>query len=82
MKKLSFLLGILCILYASLYLLGFLPVDVWQYVLDLFIEREPNTFYKIVPSEGAGYQAIVVCFVGLALIYFAKSPFKKVPSSE
>ena len=74
MKKLFFLLGVLCLLYAGLYMLGFLPVSVWQYALDLFIERESNTYYKIVPSEGSGYEAIVACLVGVLLIVISKLP--------
>ncbi|WP_299587740.1 hypothetical protein [uncultured Microbulbifer sp.] len=77
MKKLSFWLGILCIVYTALYLLGFLPVSVWQYILDLFTDREPNIFYKIVPSKGSGYQAAAAFLVGLALILFSKLPPKK-----
>jgi hypothetical protein len=76
MKRLSFWLGLLSILYAGLYLLGFIPVSIWQYVLDLFIDRDPNTFYKIVPTESAGIQALVACLVGIVLIAFSKLPFK------
>lgn len=82
MKRLSFWLGVLCILYASLYLLGVLPVSVWQYVLDLFIERDANTYYKIVVSEGAGYEAIVACLIGIVLIAFPKLYPKAKPSNE
>lgn len=82
MKTLSLWLGVLCVLYACLYLLGFLPVSVWQYALDLFIEQEPNTFYKIVPTEGAGYHAIAAFLIGLALILYSKIPFKRRTSSE
>lgn len=76
-KTISLWLGVLCILYAGLYLLGFLPVSVWQYVLDLFIERSPNTYYKIVPSEGGTANFVVVLLVGLALITYAKYPIKR-----
>ena len=82
MKRLSFWLGVLCILYASLYFLGLLPVSVWQYVLDLFVGREPNTFYKIVPSEGAEYEAIVTCLIGMVLIAFSKFHLRSRPGNE
>ena len=78
MKRLSLWLGLLSILYAGLYFLGFLPVSIWQYVLDLFIDRDPDTFYKIVPIEGAG----VACLVGLSLIAFSKLPFKSGQNNE
>lgn len=76
MKKLSFLLGVLCFLYAGLYLLGYLPVSIWEYVLGLFMEREPNTYYKIVPTEGTGYEAIVACLIGVLLIVISKLPIR------
>jgi len=82
MKKVCFLLGILCFLYAGLYLLGLLPVSAWQYVLDLFIEREANTYYKVVASEGGGYQAIVACLFGIVLIALPKLYPKAKPSNE
>jgi len=68
-------LGVLSVVYAALYLLGWLPVSVWQYILDLFIEREPNTYYKIVPTEGAEYQALFLLVVGIVLITYAKLSF-------
>lgn len=76
MKKLSFILGVLCVVYAGLYLLGFLPISAWQYILDLFIEHEPNTYYKVVPSEGTGYQAVIALLIGVVLIVFSKFPLK------
>ena len=82
MKKLFFLLGVLCLLYAGLYMLGFLPVSVWQYALDLFIEREPNTYYKIVPSESSGYEAIVACLVGVLLIVISKLPIGLIMNNQ
>lgn len=82
MKRLSFWLGVLFVLYASLYLLGLLPVSLWQYVLDLFIDRAPNTYYKIVPTEGAGYQAVLALLVGIALIALSKLSFKRSQDNE
>jgi len=70
MKKTCFWVGILCLLYVSLGL--FLPVNAWGIVLDLFIDREPNAYYKIVPTEGANNQIIIVLLVGIALIAYAK----------
>ncbi len=57
-------------------------MSIWQYVLDLFIDRDPDTFYKIVPTEGAGVQAIVACLVGFSLIAFSKLPFKSGQNNE
>ena len=77
MKRIYFWVGIFCVLYASLYLLGFPPTIVWGYVLDVVFDREIDTFYKIVPSEGSGYQALVACFIGVVLMVFSKFPMKK-----
>lgn len=73
MRKVVFVSGVLCLLYVGLGLVaGLLPVDVWSYILDLFVEREPGTFYKIVPSEGANYQIAFVSFIGMALIVLSR----------
>lgn len=79
MRTLFLGLGIVCILYGSLYLLGFLPISVWEYLLDQFIDREPNTFYKIVPTEGADYQAEVAFVVGFIFMVLSKVFLKKEP---
>lgn len=76
MKKLSFLLGVLCFFYASLDLLGYFPVSMWEYILNLFKVQEPNTYYKIVPTEGAGFEAIVACLAGVILIVISKLPIR------
>jgi hypothetical protein len=73
MRKVVFFCGVLCLLYVGLGLVaGLLPVDVWSYILDHFVKREPGTFYKIVPSEGANYQIVFVSFIGIALIVLSK----------
>ena len=73
MKKLSFWIGVLCLSYVGFGLIAvFLPLDVWFYILDLFIDRDPNTYYKIVPSDGSSYHILIASIVGLALIVFGK----------
>jgi hypothetical protein len=73
MRKIAFIGGVLCILYVSLGLLiGLLPVNLWSYILDFFVEREPNIFYKVVPAEGASYQIFFVLFIGIVLIALSK----------
>jgi hypothetical protein len=73
MKKLSFWAGVLCLLYAGLGLIAdFLPLDVWSYILDLFMDREPNTYYKVVPSDGSSYHILMASIVGVALIVIGK----------
>jgi hypothetical protein len=77
MRKIAFIGGILCLLYVGIGLIaGLLPVDLWSYILDLFIVREPNTYYRIVPAEGANYQIIFVTLVGIALIGLSKIKLK------
>jgi hypothetical protein len=77
MKTLSFGVGISCLLYVGLGLLaGLLPVSVWSYILDLFIERDPNTFYKVVPTGGSDYQIIMVTVIGIVLIAYGRLKFK------
>ena len=51
MKRFSFGLGVLCIIYACLYFLGLLPVGFWQSIIDLVMGREPGEYYKVVPAE-------------------------------
>lgn len=78
MKKIAFIGGVLCLLYVSLGLLaGLLPVNFWAYILDLFIERETGTFYKVVPSEGAKYQIPFVALIGIFSIILSRVKFKK-----
>jgi len=76
MKRLSFWLGIICLLYVGIGLVAvLLPVDVWTYILDLFIERDTNTFYKVVPTDGANYNIFIFSAVGVALIAYGKLKF-------
>ena len=78
MRKIAFIGGVLCLLYVSLGLLaGLLPVNFWAYILDLFVEREPGTFYQVVPAEDAAYQIPLVTLVGIALIVLSRIKFKK-----
>ena len=73
MKKTSFWIGVLCLLYVGFGLIAeFLPLDVWSYFLDLFVDRESNAYYKVVPSYGASYHILIASIVGLALIVFGK----------
>jgi len=77
MRKVAFIIGIFCLFYVGLGLIsGLLPVNLWSYILDLFIDRESNSYYKIVPTEGASYQIVFVTFVGVALIIFSKLKIK------
>jgi hypothetical protein len=77
MRKFAFIGGVFCLLYVSLGLIaGLLPIDFWSYILDLFIEREPNTYYKVVPTEGANYQIFFFTLVGIALIALSKVKIK------
>jgi len=81
MRRIAFIGGVLCLLYVSLGLLvGLLPVSFWLDILGLFVEREPDTFYKIVPVEGASYQVLFVMFIGIALIALSKIKLKKANS--
>jgi hypothetical protein len=78
MNKIAFIGGVLCLLYVSLGILaGLLPVNLWTYILDLFVEREPGTFYKVVPTEGATYKIPLVTLVGIALIVLSRMKVKK-----
>lgn len=79
MRKTAFIGGVLCLLYVGLGLVvGLLPVDLLSYILDLFVEREHGTFYKIVPAEGANYQVVVVTLIGIVLIALSKIKLKNV----
>lgn len=78
MKGFSLCIGILCLLYVVLGLIaGLLPVDVWTYFMDLFMERDPHTYYKIVPTEEAGYHIGVITAVGVALVAYSRLGLKK-----
>lgn len=78
MRKTAFIGGVLCLLYVGLGLVvGLLPVNFLSHILDLFVEREQGTFYKIVPAEGTNYQVVLVALVGIALIALSKIKFKK-----
>lgn len=77
MRKLLFYSGIICLLLASLGLFGVLPVDLWTSIIDIFIERSERVFYKIVPSENAGIELIVLAAVGVSLILLSKLNLKR-----
>lgn len=78
MKRICFWIGVLCLLYGGLGIVAdLLPVDVLGYILELFNERETNTHFKIVPIEGADNAIIIVSFVGMALIAYAKLTLSK-----
>ena len=82
MKKLSFILGLLCLFYCGLYLSGYLPASFWQDILDLFIDRPPNSYYKIVPAEGSEYSFIISLLLGIGFIVYAKWPGKQKKNPE
>lgn len=77
MRKLFFYSGIICLLLAAIGLIGFLPVDIWTYVIDIFIDRPEGVFYKIVPSENAGIEIIALVVVGVSLILLGKLNLKR-----
>ncbi len=83
MKKIAFWLGVLCLLYVGLGLIvGLLPVEGWDYLVDLFVEQEPNTFYKIVPTEGAKYQTLIAALVGVSLLLYSKPSKNSKPNGD
>ncbi|CAA0113948.1 Uncharacterised protein [BD1-7 clade bacterium] len=53
-----------------------MPVSAWGYVLDLFKELEPNSYYKIVPTERAGCEAVVAFLIGVLPIAISKLPIR------
>lgn len=61
---------------------GLLPIDLWSYILDLFIERDTHTYYKIVPTEGANYQIAFATLLGIALIALSKIKFKNTSGGQ
>jgi len=77
MRKLFFYSGIICLLLTAIGLIGFLPVDIWTYVIDIFIDRPEGVFYKIVPSENAGIEIIALVVVGVSLILLGKLNLKR-----
>lgn len=77
MRKIALIVGLLCLLYVSLGLVSrLLPIDFWFYILELLIERDTRTYYKIVPTEGASQQIAYVALLGVALIILSKIKFK------
>ncbi|HEY9041274.1 MAG TPA: hypothetical protein VIN66_03755 [Rheinheimera sp.] len=83
MRKSAFFCGVLCLLYVGLGLVaGLLPIDLWSYILDLFIERDTHTYYKIVPTEGANYQIAFATLLGIALIALSKIKFKNTSGGQ
>ena len=80
MRKIAFIIGVICLLYVVFgLLLGLLPLQFWNYIIDLFVEPKPGEFYKIVPVAGAGFQIALFTVVGIILIALSKlkSPKKK-----
>ena len=47
-----------------------MPIEGWGFILDLFIEREPNTFYRVVPSDSRDETILIILLtvIGLSLI--------------
>ncbi len=83
MKKVAFWLGVLCLLYVGLGLVaGLLPVEGWEYLFGLFVEQEPNTFYKVVPTEGAKYQTLIAALVGVLLLAYSKPNRNSKPKGD
>jgi hypothetical protein len=83
MRKIVFIVGVLCLLYVSLGLVaGLLPIDFWSYILDFFIERNTYTYYKIVPTEGTNYQVAFVTLLGVVLIILSKIKFKSTDDGQ
>ncbi|HCS64175.1 MAG TPA: hypothetical protein DIW64_08900 [Cellvibrio sp.] len=73
MRKVAFISGVICLIYVVFgLLLGLLPVQFWSYIIDLFVERKPGEFYKIVPTAGAGFQIALFTVVGIILIVLSK----------
>ncbi len=73
MKKISIILGIILILFSIIGLSGFLPVNWWQYVTDLFVEEKSAVFYKIVPTEDTEYYLAIPLLIGFALVVYGKA---------
>lgn len=77
MRRIAFWAGVLCLLYVGLGLVvGLLPVDFWSSVLDIFVDRPPKTFYRVVPTSGADYQILAITAIGLVLIVYARFGLK------
>ena len=73
MRRLMFYSGVMCLLFVVFGLvLGFVPVELWSFIIDIFIDRPQGVFYKIVPSENAGIGIIVLSAVGLILILLSR----------
>lgn len=81
MKNLMFCSGIICLLLATLGLIGFLPFDIWASVVDIFIGRPEGAFYKIVPSENSGLDIFVLVIIGVSLILLSRLNLKRTDSS-
>lgn len=64
-------------MWAAFGLIGFLPVDIWTYVIDIFIDRPEGVFYKIVPSENAVIELAALTIVGVSLILLGKLNLKR-----
>jgi spore maturation protein CgeB len=72
MKKISIVFGIILILFSVIGLAGFLLVNWWQYISDLFVEERSVVFYKIVSTENAEYYLVITLLIGLALIAYGR----------
>ena len=77
MKKISIILGVILILFSVIGFSGFLPVNWWQYITDLFAEEKSAVFYKIVPTENAEYYLVITFLIGFALVIYGKSKKSK-----
>ena len=61
--------------YAGLGLVAeLMPVEGWNFLLNLFTEREPNTFYRVVLSENSSdtTRIIMLVIIGLSLIILSR----------
>lgn len=71
-KKATFFAGSLLLVYAVFGLfLGLLPVDTLNYMIGQFVERDSQTFYKIVADDSQAF-TFPLCFVAaVALLMYS-----------
>ncbi|WP_226645329.1 hypothetical protein [Microbulbifer variabilis] len=74
MKKTAKVLGITLLTLSFFGLSAFLPLDIWGYVVGLFVEPEPGTYYKVVFTDSAEISTGLMFVIGLALVVWG---FKK-----
>ena len=81
MRTLLACIGLLILCYVAFGLVaGLVPVEGWSFIIDLFIEREPNTFYRVVPLENSNETAQIIALtaIGSLLIILSRAKiFKK-----